>query len=158
MLTKKYVTSIPETEKDIMNEVIDMMFFGQTKKYGDTHNENGEQNKRTAKQTAKWDTYEKDGHWGSDVQFVCWADGKAFHISGTRTYYEPSDELLDDEWGWTDSYNWTIKFTECDLDWFKKELMKRMEEGELTYCMEYVDGIYLPQELTNTKNNVEWGV
>ena len=36
--------------------------------------------------------------------------------------------------------------------------MKRMEEGELTWTMEYVDDIYLPQELTNTKNNVEWGV
>ena len=56
-LTTEEVTTIPETEKETMLEVLDMMFNGISNKYSDNYKFFGSELKDEAKSTCKWDTY-----------------------------------------------------------------------------------------------------
>ena len=100
----------PETNKETMHEVIDAMFNGIANKYSQKFDIEGLQYKADAKETCAWKKYEAPGRWGSDVEFMFFADGYAFYVSGTRHMYEIDDELKGDDWGWMDGHNWICRW------------------------------------------------
>ena len=153
-LTTEEVTTIPETEKETMFEVLDMMFNGISNQYSDNYKFFGSRLKNEAKSTCVWDSFEHEGKWGSDVEFMFYCNGKAFYVKGTYHYFEPSDEFKNEEWGWVDGYNWSCQFKDCTKDQYNKLVKNNNKYGErIGWGVEFVDKFDYPYDFTqNTQN------
>ena len=84
--------------------------------------------------------------------FYC--NGKAFYVSGTYHYYEPSDEFKHEEWGWADGYNWSCQSKHCTKDEYNKLVKEMNKYGErIGFGSDYVDKFDYPYDFTQETQN-----